>query len=166
MSILEDEDEEDFSTAGILQRALLSESQSQEEKVNLQSYKNTMEKIDDLDESISELENEINELVFDEDELDVNRITELKSEISKTEIEIRECYKKLCELEETKPLQDLIAREVKRMREKSNEKGRELMRREWERRGTVRTFDSARNRAKSIFTRMADPTDSKNIDEG
>ena len=113
-----DRTDESVSSRTLLANALEGTLQTDWERRKLQEYKDNISKIEEQEAKLQQLNAQIRELSFAKGPRDKAKLTELRIEATKTTNRINIYDKILLRLEAAKPLQDILARERKKVQEK------------------------------------------------
>ena len=124
---LSDRDTESVSNRTLLSEALDSAVKNDIERRNLEEYKANVEKLDAEEAKLRELRAEIRELSFAKGKRDTARIKELRDEATKTANRIGVYDKRLLRMEAAKPLQDVLAREMDKVRARERKHNKEVV---------------------------------------
>ena len=119
--------EDSISPRGLLANALESVAQNDIEKDKLKNYREKIGKLNAEEQKLQNLRREIKELSFATGPRDNARIEALRAEATKTANRISIYDKQLLELEASKPLRDVLARERSRAYKKAEAEGREAL---------------------------------------
>ena len=154
----------------ILATALESAAQTDWERKMLAEYKDTIGRAETYEQRIAENRAELKELSFAKGKRDTARIQALKTEITKDTNRVKAVDRQLLELEATRSLKDLLAREKEAVKKREEEKRRKAVmeyREDAKERLSVQTYRKrVEVKAAHLMDMVTTNTDKKHVPEG
>lgn len=154
----------------ILATALESAAQTDWERKMLAEYKDTIGRAETYEQRIAENRAELKELSFAKGKRDTARIQALKTEITKDTNRVKAVDRQLLELEATRSLKDLLAREKEAVKKREEEKRRKAVmeyREDAKERLSVQTYRKrVEVKAAHLMDLVTTNTDKKHVPEG
>lgn len=154
----------------ILAAALESAAQTDWERKMLAEYKDAIGRAETYEQRIAENKAELKELSFAKGKRDTARIQALKTEITKDTNRVKAVDRQLLELEATRSLKDLLAREKEAVKKREEEKRRKAVmeyREDAKERLSVQTYRKrVEVKAAHLMDMVTTNTDKKHVPEG